>query len=148
MASIESLLNPLPDWNRLYLPSSALSDSSAMATRTLPRPKREKPPKDAAIFKKEKIRGEMRYPPCEQRTGELVRIHREYQLYPMGEIALYPRHIPYNSDKKSFQERTGRESFEGLLVDDTKANEEQETDLWLQSCSTNSPFPAKRRDGW
>jgi hypothetical protein len=31
----------------------------------------------------------------------------------MGDIAEYARHIPYNSDKKSFQERTGRESFEG-----------------------------------
>lgn len=31
----------------------------------------------------------------------------------MGHIAEYPRHIPYNSEKKTFQEKTGRESFEG-----------------------------------
>ncbi|KAN0087393.1 Transcription regulator HTH, APSES-type DNA-binding domain containing protein [Elaphomyces granulatus] len=30
----------------------------------------------------------------------------------MGQISHYPRHIPYNSEKKSFLEKTGRESFE------------------------------------
>ncbi|KAI9040563.1 putative APSES transcription factor Xbp1 [Aspergillus affinis] len=115
MASIESLLNPLPDLDRLCLPSSAMSNSpSVMPSRPTSRQKREKPPKDAAIFKKEKIRGQLRYPPCEERDEELTSIHREFQLYPMGEIGMYPRHIPYNSDKKSFQDRTGRESFEVL----------------------------------
>ncbi|KAH8435236.1 putative APSES transcription factor Xbp1 [Aspergillus melleus] len=90
------------------------SSPSMMASRAASRQKREKPPKDAAIFKREKIRGQLRYPPCEERDEELARIHREFQLYPMGEIGLYPRHIPYNSDKKSFQDRTGRESFEVL----------------------------------
>lgn len=31
----------------------------------------------------------------------------------MGKIGEYCRHIPYNSEKKGFLERTGRESFEG-----------------------------------
>ncbi|PLB50057.1 hypothetical protein P170DRAFT_508297 [Aspergillus steynii IBT 23096] len=126
MASIESLLNPLPDLDRFCVPSSAMSNpSSVMTPRASSRQKREKAPKDAAIFKKDKIRGELRYPPCEQRNEELTRIHREFQLYPMGEIASYPRHIPYNSDKKSFQERTGRESFEVLQYEFTIPGEDK-----------------------
>lgn len=31
-------------------------------------------------------------------------------------IVEYPRHIPYNSEKKSFLEKTGRESFEGMPI--------------------------------
>ncbi|GIJ92322.1 hypothetical protein Asppvi_011303 [Aspergillus pseudoviridinutans] len=77
-----------------------------------PRPKRPKVAKDAAIFTKAKPRGEVRYPPCEERDEELAQKHREFRIHPMGDIAEYARHIPYNSDKKSFQERTGRESFE------------------------------------
>ncbi|KAJ5662584.1 uncharacterized protein N7477_010200 [Penicillium maclennaniae] len=55
--------------------------------------------------------GEVRYPPCEERDEDLARIHEEFQMKPMGGIAKYPRHIPYQSDKKSFQEKTGRDSF-------------------------------------
>lgn len=74
---------------------------------------RQKLTKDAPVFTKGKIRGELRYPPCEMRDEALTRLHQHFQIHPMGRIADYPRHIPYNSDKKSFQERTGRESFEG-----------------------------------
>jgi hypothetical protein len=33
----------------------------------------------------------------------------------LGNIADFPRHIPYQSDKKSFRERTGRDSFHRKL---------------------------------
>ncbi|KAJ5639027.1 uncharacterized protein N7484_006889 [Penicillium longicatenatum] len=68
-------------------------------------------PKDGAIFKPGKPQGEVRYPPCEERDEELLRIHREFKLHPLGNIADYPRHIPYNSQKKDFYEKTGRDSF-------------------------------------
>ncbi|KAM5438470.1 hypothetical protein MferCBS31731_005047 [Microsporum ferrugineum] len=35
-----------------------------------------------------------------------------FEIHPMGHITEFPRHIPYNSEKKSFLEKTGRESFE------------------------------------
>jgi hypothetical protein len=69
--------------------------------------------KDAPIFQRGKPRGEVRYPPYEDRDGKFSCQHRDFRIHPLGNIADYPRHIPYNSDKKSFQERTGRESFEG-----------------------------------
>lgn len=116
MASIQSLLNPAPEPVPFCRPSPTLTSSSTLNSRAPP-PKRQKLTKDAPVFTRGKIRGELRYPPCEERDEELARLHREYQIHPMGRIAEYPRHIPYNSDKKSFQERTGRESFEGELGD-------------------------------
>lgn len=69
--------------------------------------------KDAAIFAKGKAEGEIRYCPCEIQDAETAKQHATFQVYPIGHIAEYPRHIPYNSEKKSFLEKTGRESFEG-----------------------------------
>ncbi|KAB8234299.1 putative APSES transcription factor Xbp1 [Aspergillus alliaceus] len=111
MASIESLLNPLPDVVQFSLPSSPLTSSDPAPCRA-PRQKKPRIAKDAPVFNRNKIRGELRYPPCEECDEALAQVHREFQLHPMGDIAKYPRHIPYNSDKKTFQEKTGRESFE------------------------------------
>lgn len=104
MASIESLLNPLPT------PSPTSSATTIMLCS--PRQKKQKMAKDAPIFQRGKPKGEVRYPPCEMRNGEIASLHHDFRIHPFGNIADYPRHIPYNSDKKSFQERTGRESFE------------------------------------
>ncbi|KAJ5779845.1 hypothetical protein N7457_007565 [Penicillium paradoxum] len=67
--------------------------------------------KDALIFRPGKVQGVCRYPPHEERDAELEKIHRHFSLHPMGLIRDYPRHIPYASDKKTFQEKTGRDSF-------------------------------------
>ncbi|KAJ5416252.1 hypothetical protein N7465_004947 [Penicillium sp. CMV-2018d] len=99
MLSIKSLLNPQPE-RRIPYPSFPAS-----------REKRQKMAKDAPVFRRGKIQGECRYPPCEERDAELEKAHRELSLRPMGNIADYPRHIPYASDKKTFQEKTGRDSF-------------------------------------
>ncbi|KAJ5503821.1 hypothetical protein N7463_006695 [Penicillium fimorum] len=97
MLSIKSLLNPQPERRSPY-PFPA-------------REKRQKMAKDAPIFRRGKIQGECRYPPCEERDAELEKAHRELSLRPLGNIADYPRQIPYASDKKTFQEKTGRDSF-------------------------------------
>lgn len=73
--------------------------------------------KDAAIFAKGKTKGETRYRPCEIQTDEIAAQHKRFRVFPMGHIADYCRHIPYNSDKKSFLEKTGRDSFEGKFTD-------------------------------
>lgn len=70
--------------------------------------------KDVAIFAKGKTKGEIRYRPCEIQDAEIKEQHERFQVYPMGQIADSCRHIPYNSEKKSFLEKTGRESFEGV----------------------------------
>ena len=115
MAAIHSLLNPLPETNTYakQLPSP----TSTVYTREYsppPQPrKKQKISKDAAIFTRGSMRGKCRYPPCEYQDDLLAAQHQQYEIDPMGHIADFPRHIPYNSEKKSFLDKTGRESFEG-----------------------------------
>ncbi|PKY01045.1 hypothetical protein P168DRAFT_335005 [Aspergillus campestris IBT 28561] len=134
MASIKSLLNPLPfperdrerERDRFSLPNQSSSSSSPNTSSPLSlvsrppipvplpihRPRKPKMAKDAPIFNRGRVRGECRFAPCERRDAELSKLHREFQIHPMSDIAEFPRHIPYNSDKKSFQEKTGRGGFE------------------------------------
>ena len=64
---------------------------------------------------KASTKGKIRYSPCEIQDEKLKQEHQRFRLEPMGAITDFPRHIPYNSEKKSFQERTGRDAFEGQL---------------------------------
>ncbi|KAI9811083.1 MAG: hypothetical protein M1827_005665 [Pycnora praestabilis] len=115
MVSVASLLNPLPSDSRLF-PHLPLTRSSKVSpeyeTPNPPPTKKQKMCKDAAIFAKGKIKGEILYPPYEVDDKEVEEQHRKHQVFPRGHIADYCRHIPYNSEKKSFLEKTGRESFE------------------------------------
>ncbi|PBP24739.1 hypothetical protein BUE80_DR004326 [Diplocarpon rosae] len=74
--------------------------------------KKTKMNKDGAVFTKGKIKGEVRFPPFERLDEDVLREVQKFQIYPLGNIQEYSRHIPYNSEKKSFLEKTGRESFE------------------------------------
>ena len=70
--------------------------------------------KDGAVFAKGKIKGDVSYPPFERFDEDTLLEIQKFQVYPLGKITEYCRHIPYNSEKKSFLEKTGRESFEGM----------------------------------
>jgi hypothetical protein len=72
--------------------------------------------KDGAVFAKGKIKGEVNFPPFEQFDEETAREVQKFEVYPLGKIQEYCRHIPYNSEKKTFLEKTGRESFEGIAL--------------------------------
>ncbi|OJD26213.1 hypothetical protein ACJ73_02412 [Blastomyces percursus] len=116
MTSIASLLNPEPERRERYPQQLPTPCPSRFAREYLqsppPRQKKQKVSKDAAVFTRGRTRGELRYPPCEYQNPELAAAHKVFQIHPMGHITEYPRHIPYNSEKKSFLEKTGRESFE------------------------------------
>lgn len=115
MASIRSLLNPLPEsHSRGGRPLQTSQSNHARDDRPYHhRAKKQKMPKDVPIFIRGKVRGELRYPPCEDQDAKLAEEHCRFQIHPpMGQIGEFPRHIPYNSEKKSFLEKTGRESFE------------------------------------
>lgn len=117
MADIKSLLNPLPDQPvpRRYVPTGLALRTYTRELSPPPTPrKKPKLSKDAAVFIRGDIRGTLNYPPYEDRDGLLLAQHQQHEVYPMGNIAEFPRHIPYNSEKKSFLEKTGRESFEGV----------------------------------
>ncbi|KAG9234934.1 hypothetical protein BJ875DRAFT_542516 [Amylocarpus encephaloides] len=120
MLSVASLLNPVkPEPRGTRLPSSTSpSFCTSLSTRGSPQlstrssTKKSKMTKDGAIFAKGKIKGEVNFPPFEKLDKETMEEVQKYQVYPLGRIDEYCRHIPYNSEKKSFLERTGRESFE------------------------------------
>lgn len=72
--------------------------------------------KDGAVFAKGKIKGDVNFPPYERLGPNAEHEVARFQVYPFKRILEYPRHIPYNSEKKSFLDKTGRESFEGECV--------------------------------
>jgi hypothetical protein len=116
MISIASLLNPFPssfERQRHQCSSGSVRNTGEHSPPPVSPRKKQKLSKDAAIFAKGKTKGEVRYKPCEFQDEEIAAQHRRFQVYPMGKISQYCRHIPYNSEKKSFLEKTGRESFEG-----------------------------------
>lgn len=138
MVSVASLLNPIPttqlDGHQLPSPCSnvyeyATDHRSSSPPQPLTPLKKEKMCKDGAVFARGKTNGVVRFPPHEAPNEEIAAQHKRFQIYPMGHIGDYCRHIPYNSEKKSFQEKTGRESFEGmrmLLAVCQSAKEEEE----------------------
>ncbi|RMZ89163.1 hypothetical protein DV736_g3605, partial [Chaetothyriales sp. CBS 134916] len=123
MAAIRALLNPAISVNedrepkvgrklppRLLSPikSTGLPDiRSSPGSR-----KKQKIVKDRPVFTRGPPRGEVRYPPFEYDNPSLSAYHQQFDMFPMEDIGAYPRHIPYNSEKKLFQEKTGRDFFE------------------------------------
>jgi hypothetical protein len=121
MASIASLLNPVgPEEPAGTGPPSRVSLSPASTHGSLPpshstQPyfKKAKMAKDGAVFIKGKIKGELNFPAFDCLGEGVLEELREFQIFPLGTIQEYARHIPYNSERKNFLEKTGRESFEG-----------------------------------
>lgn len=156
MLSLASLLNPVKsELPRVgtRLPSSPSSSlctlSSTHGSPQLPTHsssvniKKQKMTKDGAVFAKGKVKGEVNFPPFEDLDEETMREVQRFQVYPLGKIQEYCRHIPYNSEKKSFLEKTGRESFEGMI-----ANVQEATQLWLICHSISVHFQgARKREG-
>lgn len=69
--------------------------------------------KDHAGHSKSKAKGAVNFPPFEDLDDKSLREIRRYDVRPFGSIQTNCRHIPYNSEKKDFFDKTGRESFEG-----------------------------------
>jgi len=129
MMKIQSLLNPLggdhhpEDHRESYSTDTSPATSPLLSPPlqspmqsyyTVSQPKRNKLPKDAAIFARGKLKGPIHYPPYEADSSdpELLAQHRKFRIFPLGQIADFCRHIPYNSEKKTFLAKTGREAFE------------------------------------
>lgn len=115
MSAIHSLLNPMPEPEppTFQLPSPSPSTHNAeLSSSAYPR-KKQKLCKDAAVFVKGSIHGECRYPAYEDQEEIFSAYHQQHEIHPQGRIMEYPRHVPYNSEKKSFLEKTQRDGFEG-----------------------------------
>lgn len=62
---------------------------------------------------KSKAKGNIVYEPFENLDAESLREVRRFRVCPFGRIMETYRRIPYNSSKKDFYQKTGRESFDG-----------------------------------
>jgi hypothetical protein len=69
-----------------------------------------------ALVSRTRPRGQIKYPPFENLDAASLREVQRFSVYPFGRIAECCAHIPYNSGKKDFFEKTGRESFEGESI--------------------------------
>ena len=119
MASIHNLLNPAPELDspRFLLPSPSPSISTCGTELNLSphSRKKQKMCKDTAAFVKGNIHGECRYPAYENNSEKLASKHRQHSLRPDGRIMDFARHVPYNSEKKPFLQKTQRDGFEGMF---------------------------------
>ncbi|KAL9098750.1 MAG: hypothetical protein Q9163_005643 [Psora crenata] len=125
MVSVASLLNPLPpSFGRLCDSSTPTpSIQSPTPSSSSKRPRMSKP---TAIFVKADPKGKINYRPCEIQDDTIRAEHVKFQVEPIGHISEYPRHIPYNSQKKSFQQKTGRDAFEAYQYTFRMPNEDRE----------------------
>ena len=155
MLKIHSLLNPASDYRyhgqytntpppTPAYPMHGYSHAGTPRAETpnAPSPsKRQKLIKDAAVFLRGAIKGNINYPPFEctedslcldpKQRQELAHHHECFQIFPCGRrdeglISDYVRHIPYSSEKKSFLNKTGRDAFDGKQA--TMANDMMDTD--------------------
>lgn len=113
MTNIKALLNPMSE-RRLPPPFTPIHNPRITDSPNSSR-KKARVAKDAAIFNHAPINGEVRFPPDEYQDDILAAHHQQFEVTPFGEIADYPRHIPYNAEKKQFAERTNRTFLEGML---------------------------------
>ncbi|UNI21805.1 hypothetical protein JDV02_007761 [Purpureocillium takamizusanense] len=124
MLPLRSLLNPDPPdrrSDRRRLPAHALPMASARETQSTLATTMEKHrlpsrrgSRNAAYVPRSKTQGPVRYPPFEDVSDAAAREVAKYEIDAFGYIQQCCEHIPYNSTKKDFFEKTGRESIEAF----------------------------------
>lgn len=140
MVSVASLLNPTPpsfERNRDY-PMPASEKYPKQSSPTLVPLRKQKMSKAAATFVKGKPKGEVNYPPYEIQDEATAAEHEKFEVQPIGRIGEYPKRIPYNSEKKNFQQKTGMDGFEGMCHHLKKISIEERLIQGHQSTSTLS----------
>lgn len=113
MVPVASLLNPTPPSLERFRTPNFKEDSKQFSLPVTPS-KKKKMSKAAATFVKGKPKGVINYPPYEIQDEATAAEHKKFEVQPIGRIREYPKRIPYNSGKKSFQQKTGMDGFEGL----------------------------------
>ena len=115
MVTVASLLNPMPSSSERFrdYPSPTFKDPKQLSPSLAP-PKKQKMSKAATTFVKGKPKGDVNYPPFEIQDEVTAAEHLKFDVQPVGRIKEYPKRIPYNSEKKTFQQKTGMDGFEGM----------------------------------
>ncbi|KAH6855786.1 hypothetical protein B0I37DRAFT_350926 [Chaetomium sp. MPI-CAGE-AT-0009] len=124
MVSVAELLNPEPP--RAPLPTSRPPPVSpaqrTVAFRSQPTPVRPsietlRMTEDIKNTPRRKASAAINFPPFEVLDGPSLREVRKFQVHPFGSIQETGERIPYNSGKKDFFTKTGREGFEAFHYD-------------------------------
>lgn len=116
MLPLHSLLNPAspghpvasfrkPDPTLVASPSASTADASPVA--------KAKSSGNVSNMAKPKLQGPVNFAPFEDVDQVSYRELCRFRVSPFGQIRQSCEHIPYNSSKKDFFEKTGRESIEG-----------------------------------
>lgn len=115
MVSVASLLNPAPPSFERFRDGAtpAFNEYPKQSSPALAPSKKQKMSKAAATFVKGKPKGEINYPPYEIQDEATAAEHAKFEVQPIGRIGEYPKRIPYKSEKKTFQQKTGMDGFEG-----------------------------------
>ena len=115
MVPVASLLNPMPSSSERSRDSSSptLKDPK-QSSPSVALAKKQKMSKAAATFVKGRPKGKVNYPPYEIQDEATATEHAKFEVQPIGRIGEYPKRIPYNSEKKTFQQKTGMDGFEGM----------------------------------
>ncbi|KAF5676457.1 apses transcription factor xbp1 [Fusarium heterosporum] len=134
MLSLEGLLNPAPtseeDAPPFPQPSRTPDFPSALNIagpsklprgRTLPSGH-----EDNSNMARSKLRGQVLFPPFENLNEVALQEIDSFRVSPFGHIQRTCSHIPYNSGKKDFYEKTGRDSFEIFKYEFTLPGESTE----------------------
>ncbi|POR39629.1 Transcriptional repressor XBP1 [Tolypocladium paradoxum] len=124
MLPLQSLLNPAPSNGRapcLRQPASVVVSNSTPDATTASRGAmdahlalRRRASRSATPLPKSKTQGPVRFPPFEVVDEATIQHITRYQISSFGQIQQCCEHIPYNSTKKDFYEKTGRESIEAF----------------------------------
>jgi hypothetical protein len=121
MISVKSLLNSPSSRSEAaqhlcHSPSPYRSISPRNESVNIPPAiRRAKLESDDSDTESRKLNGEINFPPFEDLDAAVLAQVSKYKVHPLGKIVKRPRFIPYNSEKKDFLDKTGRDGFEGML---------------------------------
>lgn len=121
MLPLKLLLNPSPPDQSTrqadQVPASSVHRPSSRSNVPLSRGEASSRPARQQLntinYSKSRPRGPIVFPPYEKLDQDAMREISRFRVSPFGQIRQCCEHIPYNSNKKDFYEKTGRESIEG-----------------------------------
>lgn len=139
MLSLQALLNPASPSHSvtcfrqsetvLATESTSLSTEAQTATDVPPAPEIQ-PSASIISMAKPKPPGPINFAPFEEIDQASYREMCRFRVSPFGKIRQSCQHIPYNSSKKDFFEKTGRESIEGKGVSSLPRRDNRSGHCW------------------
>lgn len=140
MVPVASLLNPTPPSSERFRDYQVPTFKKYLKQSSPPLAplKKQKMSKAAATFVKGKPKGEVKYPPYEIQDEATAAEHERFEVQPIGHIGEYPKRIPYNSEKKNFQRKTGMDGFEGMCHHLKGISDKEKLTHYHQSSNTPS----------